>query len=78
MMGIHNAGYVVDESYYSEVVKNNYAQSKEHSNGRWVRNLNEQLIMVMSDRVAKSEDADINTILKEDLDVIAIHHQIIG
>lgn len=78
LMGIHNAGYVVDESYYSEVVKNNYAQSKEHSNGRWVRNLNEQLIMVMSDRVAKSEDADINTILKEDLDVIAIHHQIIG
>lgn len=53
-------------------------QSKEHSNGRWVRNLNEQLIMVMSDRVAKSEDADINTILKEDLDAIEIHHQIIG
>ncbi len=78
LMGIHNAGYVVDESYYSEGVKNNYAQSKEHSNGRWVRNLNEQLIMVMSDRMANSEDADINAILKDDLDAIAIHHQIIG
>ena len=73
LMGIHNAGYEVDEEYYREVVKNNYAQSKEHSNGRWIRNLNEQLIMVMSSRVAKSEDADINTILKEDLDSVTIY-----
>lgn len=78
LMGIHNAGYEVDEAYYSEVVKKHYALSTDHSNGRWVRNLNEKLIMVMSDRVAKSENADINAILKEDLDAIEIHHQIIG
>lgn len=78
LLGLHAASYEVDEEYYSEVVKNNYAKSDDHSNGRWVRNLNEQLIMVMSDRVAKSEHADINTILKEDLDAIAIRPQTIG
>ena len=78
MLGLHNAGYEVDESYYGEVVKNNYAKSDDHSNGRWVRNLNEQLIMVMSDRVAKSADADLNAILNEDLDAIAIRAQGMG
>lgn len=72
LLGLHGAGYQVDEAYYGEVVKNNYSRTDDHSNGRWVRNLNEKLIMVMSDRVSKSEDADINTILNEGLDRIAV------
>lgn len=72
LLGFNSAGYKVDETYYGEVVKNNYSSSDDHSNGRWVRNLNEKLIMVMSDRVSKSEDADINAILNEDLDQIAV------
>lgn len=72
LLGLHNAGYQVDEAYYGEVVKNNYSKTDDHSNGRWVRNFNEKLIMVMSDRVSKAEDADLNLILNEDLDKIAI------
>lgn len=72
LLGLHGAGYKVDEAYYGEVAKNNYSKTDDHSNGRWVRNLNEKLIMVMSERVSKSEDADVNMILNEDLDKIAV------
>ncbi len=72
LLGLHNAGYQVDEAYYGEVVKNNYSKTDDHSNGRWVRNFNEKLIMAMSDRVSKAENADLNLILNEDLDKIAI------
>lgn len=70
VLGLYNNGYQVDEDYYGEVVKKLYEQSQDHSNGRWVRNLNEKLIMVMSDRVSKSKNADLNEITKEDLDHI--------
>lgn len=72
LLGLHNAGYQVDEDYYRAVVTNNYSQTDDHSNGRWVRNLNEQIIMMMSRRVSDLEDADLNTILKEDLDQILL------
>lgn len=70
LLGLHNAAYEVDEAAYTDLVKNNYSLTSDHSNGRWVRNLNEELIMVMSERVAHAEDADINQILQEDLDAV--------
>jgi len=70
LLGLHNAAYEVDEAAYADLVKNNYSLTSDHSNGRWVRNLNEELIMVMSERVAHAEDADINQILQEDLDAV--------
>lgn len=70
LLGLHNAAYEVDEAAYADLVKNNYSLTSDHSNGRWVRNLNEELIMVMSERVAYAEDADINQILQEDLDAV--------
>ena len=60
----------MDEAAYADLVKNNYSLTSDHSNGRWVRNLNEELIMVMSERVAHTQDADINRILQEDLDAV--------
>lgn len=72
LLGLHNTGYQVDEAYYGEVVKNNYSRTDDHSNGRWVRNFNEKLIMAMSDRVSKAENADLNLILNEDLDKVAV------
>lgn len=70
LLGLHNAAYEVDEAAYADLVKNNYSLTSDHSNGRWVRNLNEELIMVMSERVAHAADADINRILQEDLDAV--------
>ena len=70
LLGLHNASYKVDEAAYADLVKNNYSLTSDHSNGRWVRNLNEELIMVMSERVAHTQDADINRILQEDLDAV--------
>ena len=72
LLGLHNASYEVDEAAYADLVKNNYSLTSDHSNGRWVRNLNEELIMVMSERIAHTEDADINKILQEDLDAIRV------
>ena len=51
LLGLHNAAYEVDEAAYADLVKNNYSLTSDHSNGRWVRNLNEELIMVMSERL---------------------------
>lgn len=70
LLGLHNASYEVDEAAYTDLVKNNYSLTSDHSNGRWVRNLNEELIMVMSERIAHTQDADINRILQEDLDAV--------
>ena len=72
LLGLHNASYEVDEAAYADLVKNNYSLTSDHSNGRWVRNLNEELIMVMSERIAHTKDADINKILQEDLDAIRV------
>lgn len=72
LLGLHNASYEVDETAYADLVKNNYSLTSDHSNGRWVRNLNEELIMVMSERIAHTKDADINKILQEDLDAIRV------
>lgn len=72
LLGLHNASYEVDEAAYADLVKNNYNLTSDHSNGRWVRNLNEELIMVMSERIAHTKDADINKILQEDLDAIRV------
>lgn len=55
LLGLHNASYEVDEAAYTDLVKNNYRLTSDHSNGRWVRNLNEELIMVMSERVAHAQ-----------------------
>ncbi len=70
LLNLHSNDYQVDEVYYSEIVKKCYRNSNDRSNGRWVRNLNEKLIMIMSKRVSGSENADINLVLREDLDVL--------
>ena len=41
--------------------------SNDNSNGRWIRNLNEKLIRIMSQRVAQTNTDDLNTIEAEDL-----------
>lgn len=60
-------GYRVNEKFYRDIVIKSYQNSNDNSNGRWIRNFNEKLIRIMSQRVAKSNTTDLNTITDEDL-----------
>lgn len=67
LLYLEKFGYVVDKDLYRDVVAENYAMSNDNSNGRWIRNLNEKLIRIMSQRVAQTNTDDLNTIEAEDL-----------
>ena len=67
LLYLEKFGYVVDKDLYRDVVAENYAMSNDNSNGRWIRNLNEKLIRIMSQRVAQTNTDDLNTIATEDL-----------
>lgn len=67
LLGLENNGYHVDETLYGEVVKNCYSNSDDHSNGRWIRNLNEKLFMIMSKRIVSSGEEDLSSISEEDI-----------
>lgn len=62
--------YIVDETYYKDVIARLYERSLDESNARWVRNINEQLIRAVAQRVIKSGTSDTQTILKEDFKAI--------
>lgn len=66
-----DSDYAVDETRYKEVVRNQYMKSTDSSNARWVRNFNQQLTLIMADRVIESGCSDNETILIEDLDILA-------
>ncbi|AXE40105.1 Stage V sporulation protein K [Acidipropionibacterium virtanenii] len=59
-------GWSVNAELYASVVKRKYARTSDHSNGRWIRNRNQELIGVVIDRYAES-GGDVSTILDEDL-----------
>ena len=65
--------YILEnEDTYSEVVKDSYENTNDHSNGRWIRNVNEKLIAIQAERLASSpndmNDIDVlKTITEEDL-----------
>ena len=65
--------YILEnEDTYSEVVKDSYENTNDHSNGRWIRNVNEKLIAIQAERLASSpndmNDIDmLKTITEEDL-----------
>jgi SpoVK/Ycf46/Vps4 family AAA+-type ATPase len=64
-------GYTVNEELYGQVIRRKYATASERSNGRWVRNRNEELLKVLIGRVigggGDGGAADTSTILDEDL-----------
>ncbi|MDK6292289.1 MULTISPECIES: AAA family ATPase [Aerococcus] len=66
-LGLSKQSYKFNESLYGEVIKKAYAGSNDHSNGRWIRNVNERLIKHLSSRVANDPHADINQITDEDI-----------
>lgn len=67
LLGLSKQGYKVERDLYTNIVKKAYQTSQDHSNGRWVRNINERLIRLMSSRVAQTKSDDLDTITAEDL-----------
>ena len=65
---LQDQGYQYDAESYRAAVKEAYAVTDDHSNGRWIRNFNQKLLAHMSRRVTKDESSDFNTITSEDLE----------
>lgn len=59
-------GWSVNAELYTSIVKRKYARTSAHSNGRWIRNQNQELIGVVIDRYSES-GGDTSSILDEDL-----------
>lgn len=59
-----------DRDYYARHVKRAYDGSLDKSNGRWIRNLDEQLTKTLADRVVAQGSDDIDTILNIDIDAV--------
>lgn len=59
--------YLIDEELYKRVVASKYRSSSERSNGRWVRNFNDQLVRVMMTRSVADPQADAQTITEDDV-----------
>ena len=68
LLGLHKQDYEVNEALYAEVVTQNYSVTNDHSNGRWVRNLNERLLRHVSTRVNREGSTDYNTITDQDIE----------
>lgn len=68
LLGLHKQDYEVNEALYAEVVTQNYSVTNDHSNGRWVRNLNERLLRYVSTRVNREGSTDYNTITDQDIE----------
>ena len=68
LLGLHKQDYEVNEVLYAEVVTQNYSVTNDHSNGRWVRNLNERLLRHVSTRVNRDGSTDYNTITDQDIE----------
>ena len=49
---------------------NGLMMALDKSNGRWIRNLDEQLTKTMADRVVAQGSDDIETILNSDIDAV--------
>lgn len=62
--------YIVNEEKYKRIVAWLYSHSFDKSNARWIRNLNEKLLVMHANRVVESASTDTQTIIDEDLDAL--------
>lgn len=73
---LHADDYAVDENAYRRAVPAYYRQTNDNSNGRWVRNLNQELIAMLAHRVMESMEAtdggdiDVQRITSADLNAV--------
>lgn len=75
---IERDGYVVDEALYRRAIASHYRQTNDGGNARWVRNVNENLIAALADRVvdelerSPADAADIDTSAITDDEILAV------
>lgn len=68
---LDEAGYVLENpEYYEKNVARSYNGSMDKSNGRWIRNFNEQLIKSFAYRVIEEGSEDVSTIKDTDIDAL--------
>lgn len=67
---LNKGEYIINEDSYAKLVANNHETDYDNSNGRWIRNLNEELIKNQSVRVSQSGDfskENLTTITDDDI-----------
>lgn len=73
LLDLHKKQYVVDEALYKRYLSDAYTSQNDDSNGRFVRNFNEKMILNLSVRVSKNPNVDISQILEEDFPNAELH-----
>ena len=58
----------VTEHAYAQLVSRKYETESEHSNARWVRNLNDKIISAVAVRTGQDIDQPDDMIISADLD----------
>lgn len=75
LLSLKKKQYNVNPTSYAKLLKNNYTKDNDDSNGRWVRNLNDEIIKKQALRLAArgscSNDELVN-ITEADLDAVKI------
>lgn len=69
---LESEGYKVNKEAYTDLVKHNFELTDDHSNGRWIRNVNEKLIKKLAVRLLKDNKADLSTITVEDIEAVRL------
>lgn len=74
---LHQMGYQLPTEQYAKVIACLYADGTNNtaynnSNGRWIRNLNERLIMIQSTRLSNDGSGDLNLITDADLQQLLV------
>jgi stage V sporulation protein K len=67
LIQLHAQGLKIDKDAYTDLIHHNFSLSDDHSNGRWVRNLNEKLIRKQAVRLSGKDDVDLTTLTQEDI-----------
>jgi SpoVK/Ycf46/Vps4 family AAA+-type ATPase len=62
--GLLQDDYTVDAELYRRVVADKYARSTDKSNGRWVRNFNQDLVKQMARRVVNDPDQSFDDLAR--------------
>lgn len=69
-LDLKKKGYIVNEGKYKDIIKWLYSHSVDKSNARWVRNMNEKILVSHANRVVESGRKDTQTIMDEDLELL--------